>query len=71
MLTFGCCIYCCCCRRCSKNRAAREEARQQQRRLDRQGRNADRKKSRKERHDAIRLKYGLLENMDDDNDRLA
>lgn len=66
LIMLGCCIYCCCCRRCSRNRAEREETRQRQRRLDREERSSERKRNREDRHNAIRMKYGLLQNVDDD-----
>ncbi|XP_046864940.1 pituitary tumor-transforming gene 1 protein-interacting protein-like [Xenia sp. Carnegie-2017] len=71
IIMLSCCVYCCCCKRCSRKKVTREESKSKQRRLDRENRSAQRKMNRSERHNAIRMKYGLLQNVNDDEDTIA
>lgn len=65
LLTCGCCIYCKCCRESGKS-WKKEEERITQRRKDRQLKAEERKAARKEKTDALRMKYGLLKSDDEE-----
>ncbi|XP_032233922.2 pituitary tumor-transforming gene 1 protein-interacting protein [Nematostella vectensis] len=68
LISLGCCIYCCCCRSRGRKGYEREEDRIRQRREENRQRSQERRAERKQRTDAIRQKYGLLTNTDDENE---
>ena len=61
LVVLGCCMYCLCCQnRCSRRHES-ENDRFERRREEAHRRNADRRAERRLRTDAIRQKYGLLQ----------
>lgn len=65
LLTCCCCIYCKCCRSKSLHWKKVEE-KMTQRRKERQQKADEKKSERKKKTDAMRMKYGLLKDDDDD-----
>ncbi|XP_065587283.1 pituitary tumor-transforming gene 1 protein-interacting protein-like [Cyrtonyx montezumae] len=59
-----CCCYCCYCRRRFKNRQDEEEEQLARKREERRLQSLQRKHERKQKHDEIRKKYGLLHESD-------
>ncbi|KXJ21348.1 pituitary tumor-transforming gene 1 protein-interacting protein [Exaiptasia diaphana] len=65
LLALGCCIYCCCCRSKGSSGLDKETRRIRQRREEARQKSEARRAERQKRTDAIRQKYGLLTNEDD------
>lgn len=67
LLTCGCCIYCKCCRTRSR-KYDKDDGKFRRKRQEIKQRNEERRAQRRQRTDAIRKKYGLLKDEDDDGD---
>ncbi|XP_065671144.1 pituitary tumor-transforming gene 1 protein-interacting protein isoform X2 [Hydra vulgaris] len=65
LLSCGCFIYCKCCRK-SNTSWKKEEDKLTQKKKEQQVKAEERKAERKERSDALRMKYGLLKSDDED-----
>ncbi|XP_065839963.1 pituitary tumor-transforming gene 1 protein-interacting protein-like [Oscarella lobularis] len=70
-LVIGCTIYCCCCRGKSRRqrKMRKEDMEDQHRRREMKERHDDRRSERRARNDAIRKKYGLYKDDDDQEEK--